>query len=62
MSTDPAREVRWADTLSQKGSPPQGIIALVDLLRPDAEDVLDSYVSVKRVRAVRQHLAWGRSS
>ena len=58
MSTEPSREVRWADTLSQKGSLPQGIIAIVDFLRPDAEEVLDSYVSVKRVRAVRQHLAW----
>jgi predicted TIM-barrel fold metal-dependent hydrolase len=58
MSTDPAREVRWANTLSHGGRLPQGIIALVDFLRPDAGQVLDSYVSLGRVRAVRQHLAW----
>jgi predicted TIM-barrel fold metal-dependent hydrolase len=58
MSTDPAREVHWADMLSHSGGLPQGIIAPIDFLSPDAEEVLDSYRSLRRVRAVRQHLVW----
>jgi predicted TIM-barrel fold metal-dependent hydrolase len=56
MSTDPIREVRWAETLSE--GYPNGIIARVDLLSPDIEGVLNIYSSIRRVRAVREHLAW----
>jgi predicted TIM-barrel fold metal-dependent hydrolase len=62
MSTDPNREVRWAETLSDEPGHPHGIIALVDFLSPAVERVLDSYASVRHVRAVRQHLAWHPSN
>ncbi len=38
MSTDPSREVRWAENLSDEQAYPQGIIALVDFLSPDIEN------------------------
>jgi len=58
MSTDPSREVRWAENLSDEQAYPQGIIALIDFLSPDIERTLHFYDSLGHVRAVRQHLAW----
>lgn len=58
ISADPIREVQWAETLSAEGGYPHGMIGVVDFLGPDIERVLDTYSSLKRVRAVRQHLAW----
>jgi predicted TIM-barrel fold metal-dependent hydrolase len=58
MSTDPEREVRWAENLSDEQGYPHGIIALVDFLSSDIERTLCSYDSLRHVRAVRQHLAW----
>jgi predicted TIM-barrel fold metal-dependent hydrolase len=50
--------VRWAENLSDEKGYPHGIVALVDFLSPDVAEVLDTYGSLKHVRAVRQHLAW----
>jgi predicted TIM-barrel fold metal-dependent hydrolase len=62
MSTDPSREVRWAENLSDEQAYPHGIIALVDFLSPDIERTLHFYGSLGRVRSVRQHLAWHPSN
>lgn len=58
ISTDPVREVRWAEDLSPRESYPHGIIGKVDFLSPDVEELIEVYSSLQRVRAVRQHLAW----
>ncbi len=57
MSDDPIGEVRWALALSNEHGYPQGMIAQADFLSPDVARVIDSYGSIPRLRAVRQHLA-----
>ncbi|MFZ0592487.1 MAG: amidohydrolase family protein [Bryobacteraceae bacterium] len=58
MSADAGKEARWAENLSGAAGQPHGIIAVVDFLSPNIEKALDSYSSLRHVRAVRQHLAW----
>jgi predicted TIM-barrel fold metal-dependent hydrolase len=58
MSDTPIEEVRWINGLSTESRHPSGVIAQADFMRPDIERVLDEYVSLGRVCAVRQHLAW----
>ncbi|HEX5326107.1 MAG TPA: amidohydrolase family protein [Acetobacteraceae bacterium] len=58
MSDDPVNEVNWAAGLAQAAGPPDGMIALVDLLSPDLDRSLDAYAAATHVRCVRQHLGW----
>src|SRR5262245_58123788 len=58
MSGDPAGEIRWLNELAETTGRPNGIIASVDFLDPQLNRVLDEYAGARRVRCVRQHLAW----
>jgi predicted TIM-barrel fold metal-dependent hydrolase len=58
ISDDPVAELRWAEQLALTAGRPQGLIAQADFLSCDIEQTLDVYMSMDRVRAVRQHLAW----
>lgn len=58
ISGDPAGEVRWANELADATGRPNGLIASVDFLDPELDEVLEKYTSLGRVRCVRQHLGW----
>jgi predicted TIM-barrel fold metal-dependent hydrolase len=58
ISTDPIREVRWAEDLFAQQEYSGGIIGKVDFSSPDIAEVIGVYASFPHVRAVRQHLAW----
>jgi len=62
ISDDPAGEVRSANELAVATGRPNGLIARVDFLDPRLNRVLDEYVSLGRVRCVRQHLGWHPSN
>lgn len=58
ISDSPLKEVQWANALSKESGHPSGVIARADFMSPDIEHLLDEYICIERVRAVRQHLAW----
>jgi len=58
MSGDPAGEVRWANELGNATGRPNGMIASVDFFDPGLNRILDECALARRVRCVRQHLAW----
>lgn len=58
MSDPPFEEVEWAQRLSAENGHPSGILAVADFADPKLASRLDRYLSLGRVRAVRQHLAW----
>ena len=62
ISTDPIREVRWAEDLFTQQECSGGIIGKVDFFDPDIAEVIDVYASFPHVRAVRQHSAWHPSN
>ena len=62
LSTDPIKEVRWAQTLAESSTVPMALVGLVDLLAPDLDQVLDVYSQCSHVVAVRQHLGWDEQS
>jgi len=58
LSSDPIREVRWAQQLAENSPVPISIVGLVDFLAPDLEQRLDAYALCRNVAAVREHLGW----
>jgi predicted TIM-barrel fold metal-dependent hydrolase len=58
LSTDPVKEVRWAQRLADSAPVPIALVGLVDLLAPDLERTLDIYAECSHLVAVRQHLGW----
>ena len=58
LSTDPVKEVRWAQDLAERLPVPVALVGLVDLLAPDLERTLDVYSQCSHLVAVRQHLGW----
>jgi len=58
MSDDPVGEASWAQALSHENGHPHGLIVQADFLSSEIVRVIDSYGSLPRVRAVRQHLAF----
>ena len=58
LSTDPLREVRWAQQMAAKLPVPMAIVGLVDFLAPDLEATLESYSQCPNVTSVREHLGW----
>lgn len=58
VSTDPYREVKWAQELSKNSGLPQAMVASVEFLSPDLEEKLEFYSSVPGVASVREHLLW----
>lgn len=53
---DPVAETRWLQSLAETSGYPQGIVALVDLSRPDAAAVLAAHAAYRNLRGVRQIL------
>jgi predicted TIM-barrel fold metal-dependent hydrolase len=58
MSDDPVGEASWAQALSHENGHPHGLIVQADFQSSEIVRVIDSYGSLPRVRAVRQHLAF----
>jgi len=58
MSDDPVGEASWAQALTHENGHPHGLIVQADFLSSEIVRVIDSYGSLPRVRAVRQHLAF----
>jgi predicted TIM-barrel fold metal-dependent hydrolase len=58
LSSDPLREVQWAQRIAGTLSIPMSIVGKVDFLAPDLEARLEAYISCPNVTAVREHLAW----
>ena len=58
LSTDPVKEVLWAQNLAEVAPLPVALVGLVDLTSPDLERVLDAYSQRSHLAAVRQHLGW----
>lgn len=58
MSTDPIKEARFAQSLSDKYGHPHAIIALFNPLSSNSEDMLDQYSELPNVKAVRAHISW----
>ena len=58
ISTDPLREVEWAQRLAETLPIPMAIVGLVDFLAADLEATLEKYAACANVAAVREHLGW----
>ena len=58
LSSDPIREVRWAQKLADTSNIPIAIVGLIDCLNPDLQSRLDTYAQLPNVAGVREHLAW----
>ncbi|MDF3055095.1 MAG: hypothetical protein K0Q74_1002 [Gammaproteobacteria bacterium] len=62
LSTDPIKEVAWAQDLAKKSEFRQAMVALVDFLDPNLEEKLEIYSSVPNVTAIREHMVWDNSN
>jgi predicted TIM-barrel fold metal-dependent hydrolase len=58
LSSDPVREVLWAQRMADNLSVPMSIVGLVDFLGPDLEARLETYAQCPNVTGVREHLGW----
>jgi predicted TIM-barrel fold metal-dependent hydrolase len=50
---DPVEETRWLQAFADRLGHPHGIVAEVDLARPDAEAVIEAHMAFPNVRGVR---------
>lgn len=62
LSTDPAREVEWAQRLASASGLRHALVAQVDFLAPDLEATLERYAQLPRVTAVREHVVWDEAN
>jgi predicted TIM-barrel fold metal-dependent hydrolase len=62
LSSDPLREVLWAQRMADGLQVPMAIVGLVDFLSPDLEERLNAYAQCANVTAVREHLGWDREN
>lgn len=62
LSTDPVKEVRWAQSVAENLAVPIALVGLADLLATDLEKTLDLYSQCSRLSAVRQHLGWDETN
>jgi predicted TIM-barrel fold metal-dependent hydrolase len=58
MSSDPVREVRWAQRMAESSPVPISFVGLVDFVASDLEGRLDAYAQCQNVAGVREHLGW----
>jgi predicted TIM-barrel fold metal-dependent hydrolase len=58
LSTDPVKEVLWAQQLAQTLPVPVALVGLVDFLSPDLEKTMEIYARCPNVAGVREHLGW----
>lgn len=62
LSSDPLREVLWAQRMADGFELPMAIVGLADFLAPDLEERLDAYAQCANVTAVLEHLGWDREN
>lgn len=62
LSTDPVKEVRWAQNAAEKLPVPVALVGLVDLLAPALEETLEVYSQCSKLVAVRQHMGWDQQN
>lgn len=58
LSTDPVKEVLWAQRLAKSAPLPIALVGLIDFASVDLEKTLEAYSNCSHVVAVRQHLGW----
>jgi predicted TIM-barrel fold metal-dependent hydrolase len=58
LSTNPIREVQWAQKLAENLPIPMVIVGLVNFLEHDLEERLEAYRQCQNVTTVREHLGW----
>lgn len=62
LSSDPRREAEWAQRLAAASGLRHALVAQVDFLDPNLEQVLERYAALPRVTAVREHLVWDQAN
>jgi predicted TIM-barrel fold metal-dependent hydrolase len=50
---DPVEETRWLEASAERSGHPHGIVAFVDLARPDAAEIVARHAEHPRVRGIR---------
>lgn len=58
VSTDPLKEMRFAQELAAHNSPLSAAIANIDLLDKNLPDILAEYSKIPMIHSVRDHLLW----
>jgi predicted TIM-barrel fold metal-dependent hydrolase len=58
LSDAPVEEARWVRDLAHTSGHRSAAIALADFTSVDVQRVIEDYVSIGGVHAIRQHLAW----
>ncbi len=58
ISEAPVEEIRWLRNLSDKTGHPSRVIARAEFMSPNIQHLLNAYLSIGRVCAIREHLAW----
>jgi predicted TIM-barrel fold metal-dependent hydrolase len=58
VPADPVVETRWLQKTTSSEGLPSGIVARVELHKPDAEKVIAEHVSFPNVRGIRQIVNW----
>jgi predicted TIM-barrel fold metal-dependent hydrolase len=58
LSTDPVKEVLWAQRLAESLPVPVVLVGRADFLSPDLEKTMEIYARCPNVSAVREHLGW----
>ena len=58
LSSDPIKEVKWAQDLTSQSRIRQAMVALIDFLDPELESKLEIYNTFSIVTAVREHMVW----
>jgi predicted TIM-barrel fold metal-dependent hydrolase len=62
LSTDPVKEMLWAQQVADGLPLPVALVGLVDFLSPDLEERLAIYSQCSHMAAVREHLGWDRTN
>ena len=62
LSSDPLREVQWAQKTAERLQVPMSIVGLADFLSPELEARLEAYSECTHVVAVREHLGWDETN
>ncbi|MEO6828742.1 MAG: amidohydrolase family protein, partial [Acidobacteriaceae bacterium] len=62
LSTDPVKEMLWAQRVADSLPVPVALVGLVDFLAPDLEERLDVYSQCSSMVGVREHLGWDKTN
>jgi predicted TIM-barrel fold metal-dependent hydrolase len=56
---DPVEETKWLQSSADRAGVPQGIVAYVDLERPDAEEMIQRHAEYANLRGIRDYRSDG---